>query len=237
MHFFYQGLDEAVSSHLAAIPPHSPVTALARTLNSLTSGHGSVNTSRHLQEIVEPDAVLMQWVQDVAEGLETDQEDLFWSALTDWLEAVAPEKPQRAQAAVLWAWNQLEWRDFDEAVLLDLGTSLWGRTQSYRLAALGSLPWDPEGAALLWLRFLISAAREDSLTVSQFQEARALLDQFHQAALETQPSPEWDETWQGLSRSWNGEAMARNWPDLSLGIKAPSPRPVAMGAQLDLFSL
>jgi len=239
LHFFYEGLDEAVEAHLSQIPATSPLRVLRKALEALGRGANGSTVPRLLDQVAQPDSRILPWVQDVAEGLETDNEALFWGALGDWLDAVAETAPNQARSAVLWAWNQLEWRDFDEAVLLDLGAKLWGPAESYRLAALGTLPWDPEGAALLWLRFLLTSVRE-GWDESSVREARALLDRFHQAALAEEPaSAEWTATWLNLSRAWNDEAMCRRWNDLALEValpvqEAPSPRSTG---QLDLFSL
>jgi len=237
LHFFYEGLDEAVSTHLTRIPPSSPVSVLARTLGGLLAGAAGMTLSqRRLVELVaHPDPVLVQTVQDVAEGLETDNENLFLGALTDWLETVAPKVPEKAKSALLWAWTQLEWRDFDEGALLNLGTSLWGSAESYRLAALGTLGWDAEGAALLWLRFLVSAVRDDTYEKASIREGREILDRFRHGI--DAPSDEWIQTWQGLARTWNSELSIRAWTDLKVSLEAetvaaarPSDR------QLDLFS-
>jgi hypothetical protein len=240
LHFYYEGLDEAVATHLSQIAHSSPVAVLARTLESLVKGKAGTGLSpsqRRLADLVaRPDPRVLQFVQDIAEGLETDNETLFWGALTDWLEAVSADV-EKAKSAVLWAWTQLEWRDFDEGVLLALSTSLWGRSESYRLAALGTVSWDTEGASLLWLRFLLSAVREGTWDKAMIEEARGLLDRFHQSATEEAPSPEWTLTWHNLSLAWNAELAARGWPHLLVDAKpaASPPRPSDDG-QLDLFS-
>lgn len=240
LHFFYEGLDEAVTAHLARIPSGLPAALLGRALGALAS-ETPQNLPGPLARLAEavshPDPLVQQWVQDVAEGLEADDEDLFYAALSDWLEAVADGVPDRAKAAVIWAWTQLEWRDFDEAALLDLGSNLWGRAESYRLAALGTHRWDPEGAALLWFRFLVSGCR-DGETEETCREARGLLDLFHDAALESGPPAEWEEAWGGLARAWNSEAQGRGWTDLLVGAAAAVRQapPPAEDGQLDLFS-
>lgn len=241
LHFFYEGLDEAVRAHLDKIPGSSPLQAPARVLESLVGSGDNRRLSpalRRLADLVaQPDPLVLQWVQDISEGLEGGHEDLFWAAFTDWLEAVAPARPHRARAAVLWAWGQLEWRDFDESVLLDLGTSLWGRAESCRLAALGTLSWDAEGAALLWLRFLVTALRDDEGTEANLRAARGFLDRFYAAASEEGFSPEGTQTWQNLALAWNAEVAPRGWSDLALGVGLvpPAIRPATDG-QLDLFA-
>lgn len=240
LHFFYEGLDEAVVAHLNRIPDSSPLSALGRTVLALVQGKAVPSALRRLADlVVEPDPRILPWVQDVAEGLETDNEPLFWSALTDWLEAVTSTAPDRARSAVLWAWNQLEWRAFDEETLLNLAENLWSRAESYRLAALGTLPWDPEGAALLWLRFLISAVREGAPQPTLL-EARTLLDRFRLASADEEPpAQEWLATWQNLAAAWNAEAEARGWTNLLVEISVAQPavsgRPDPSG-QLDLFA-
>jgi hypothetical protein len=241
LHFFYEGLDEAVAAHLERIPVASPLAPLARMVARLCQGQrpsGPPALARLAELVLEPDPRLLAWVQDVAEGLETDNEDLFWEAFNDWLEAVAPSAPGRARSAVLWAWNQLEWRDFDEAVLLDLGSSLWGRAEAYRLAALGTLAWDPEGSALLWLRFLVSACREGA-DQSTLAEALTWLERFRQAAVEQgTASPEWSDTWRNLTCAWNDEVAVRGWPAFALEAPASPAAPArpASDGQLDLFA-
>ncbi len=241
LHFYYEGLDEAVRAHLAQISPRSPVTALAAVVEGLVSGQVQrlPPAQRNLaEEVARPDPVLLQCVQDVSEGLEADDEGLFWQGLGDWLEAVSVWQPERAKAAYRWAWVQLEWRDFDETILFDQGVGLWGRPETYRLAALGTSGWDPEGAALLWLRFLLSSVREGDRDRASLGEALVLLKRF-QAAVES-PSAEWPLLWHNLSLAWNAEVSARGWKELSLGLEAPpapfvSVQPAADG-QLDLFS-
>jgi len=243
IHFFYEHLDEAVVAHLSRIPTDSPVQSLVHALELALRRRDRASSEAHklANLLAQPDPLVGQWVQDVAEGLETEDEPLFWAALTDWLEPMNQGTPDRAKAAVLWAWNQLEWRDFDEAVLLDLASSLWGRAESYRLAALGTLPWDAEGAALLWFRFLLTATREGQMPEESLREARSLLDQFQDAAEVAGPAtPEGQDTWANLARAWNDEANARGWSGWQVGGAVPLavfdlPRPASDG-QLDLFA-
>lgn len=244
LHFYYEGLDEAVSAHLARIPETSPVAALARALKTLISAPAPAALPGALGKlcdaVAKADPLVHQSVQDVAEGLEADDEDLFYEALADWLDAVADQRPQKARSALIWAWNQLEWRDFDEAPLLDLGTSYWGAAESYRLAALGTLAWDPEGASLLWFRFLLTAVREELYQPPQVREIRGLLDRFEAAASQSgSPSDDWKTAWRALARAWNTEALARHGEDLLVGsqpVSPPPPKPSVDG-QLDLFAL
>ena len=245
LHFFYEGLDEGVRAHLAKVPSESPLKALATVLETILTGRphsGGMSGLRALAETVaQPDPRVLPLVQDISEGLETDDEALFWGAFGDWLEAVAAEVPDRARGAVLWAWGQLEWRDFDEQVLLDLGTSLWGRAESCRLAALGTVSWDSEGATLLWFRFLVTAIRDGDLGVRDLTEARALLDRFRTVAHEDAGwSDEGEETWANLARAWNIEVNLRGWNSLAVGqqttIPHPSLPPVQADGQLDLFA-
>lgn len=243
LHFFYEHLDEAVAAHLEKIGPSSPLQALVRPLRAIVHAATerlSPAQRRLAEQVAQPDPLVQQWIQDVAEGLETEDEELFWSALADWLEHVSPTQPERARSAVLWAWNQLEWRDFDEAVLLDLASNLWGAAESFRLAALGSLPWDPEAATLLWLRFLLTAVR-DGCDPSTVTEGRVLLDRFREAA-ECQGgfSPDSQDIWSNLIGAWNAEVRARGWTHATVSPEANTPvatlpRPSQDG-QLDLFA-
>jgi len=244
LHFFYEGLDEAVVVHLNQIPANSPVQTLVNTLLGILQENAERGTTaqRRLSELVaQPDPLVQLWVQDVAEGLETGDENLFWEALTDWLEHMASTAPERAKSAVLWAWNQLEWREFDEAVLLALGTSLWGKAESYRLAALGTLPWDPEGAALLWVRFLLTAVRDDQWDEPTLASGQELALRFREAAEASTPSSkEWQETWNNLCAAWNAEVHVRGWPRLCLGRPSFNTPPLVSrptpDGQLDLFA-
>lgn len=245
IHFFHEGLDEAVRAHLDQISRDSPVQTLARTLELVISGRfdRAGSAQNRLGELVaRPDPSVRQWVQDIAEGLENGDEDLFWASLADWLEYLAPLAPDRARSGILWAWNQLEWREFDEAVLLDLGSSLWGRAESYRLAALGTLPWDPEGAALLWFRFLLTAIRDGVADEVSLREGRTYLDRFQDAAEAAGPaSPEGQETWANLALAWNAELKMRGWPGLFVGSAPPRSEPdlpmqPSLDGQLDLFA-
>ena len=244
LHFFYEGLDEAVGARLDQIPPASPVSALARAVRALVdparAGSLSGALTRLSEQVAQTDPLVHQWVQDLSEGLETDHEELFWGALADWLDAADEQAPEQARSAVLWAWAQLEWRDFDERMLLDLGAGLWGVAESCRLAAIGTLSWDAEGAALLWLRFLVAAAREGALDEATIGEARSLLEDFRRAAESAAPpASEWQETWDNLALAWNTEAGLRGWTAWRLGVgpveQSPLPRP-ALDGQLDLFA-
>lgn len=243
IHFFYEGLDEAVMAHLGQIPEASPVRALVPVLRKaagLEAGALSAAQKQLAELLAQPDPFLIQTIQDVAEGLEGDDEALFWAAFTDWVEPMAAQNPRQAQAAVLWVWNQLEWRSFDEAVLLDLGSQLWGRAESYRLAALGTLGWDAEGAALLWARYLVTAAREGQ-TPDVLEEARRWLGLFQEAAEEQSPSSLWRETWNQLMAAWNAETRAWSRPQWGMTTaEAPKPavetRPIPTDGQLDLFA-
>lgn len=243
IHFYYEGLDEAVATHLAAIPGWSPVVALGRVLGTLVRpGSPALPPAlgRLAEAVSSPDPAVQQSIQDVTEGLETDDEGLFFGALADWLEAVVDSRPDRARSALVWAWTQLEWRDFDEAVLIDLGTSLWGRSEACRLAALGTVSWDPEGAALLWFKALSLGVRDGDFDRRSAAEVRALLDRFHAAALENAPGEEWSEAWDVLARSWNADIEGLGWSDLAVG-GSPAPTPSSLPAkpsvdgQLDLF--
>jgi hypothetical protein len=245
LHFFYEGLDEGVRAHLSQVPVTSPLRPLVGALEAMVEGRpvpgGSSGLRALVQSVAQPDPRVVPLVQDISEGLEGDDEALFWGAFADWLEAVAPEAPDRAQAAVLWAWGQLEWRDFDEQVLLDLGTSLWGRAESCRLAALGTLSWDAEGATLLWFRFLVTAVREGDFGLPELTQGREILDQFRAVAQEEGCwTNEGEETWANLALAWNSEVNLRNGSFLSVGPKIPEQEPhpttLAPDGQLDLFA-
>jgi len=227
LHFFYEGLDEAVEAHLALLEATSPPAHLARVLTTLVQDPGPRRAlpgalGRLADQVAQADPRIRQWVQDLAEGLETDDEGLFWEALAAWLDAVADEAPDRARSAVLWAWTQLEWHDFDEAELLDLAAEFWGRAEAFRLAALGTLAWDPEGSSLLWLRFLLGALRDEALDDDEVARARIWADRFRAAARASGPlSAEGERTELALLRAWNQEAEARGRGDWAWPLPAP----------------
>lgn len=234
---FYCG-DDAEASRRASAVSDGPATALARVVLAQLGRRGQGLTSAENQladAIARPDPMTEQWIQDVTEGLETDDENLFWDAFASWLDLAAPESPEEARSAVLWAWAQLEWRDFDEQVLLDLSTVHWGRAEACRLAALGTVPWDAEGASLLWLRFLIAASREGVLDQEGLSEARSLLDLFERGAGTL--TDEGRLTRAVLVRAWNAETGQRGWPQGRLAETQAAPaRTVKAGGQLDLFA-
>jgi hypothetical protein len=236
---FYRGQDDDAARFAMAVPAASPAAALARVVLSLLgrlAGHLSRSETVLADQISRPDPMTDQWIQDVTEGLETDDEPLFWDAFAAWLDLAAPDAPEQARAAVLWAWAQLEWRDFDEQVLLDLSTVHWGRGEAYRLAALGTVSWDAEGASLLWLRFLLAASREHRLDREQLTEARELLDRFDRAAGPL--TEEAKATRSALVKAWNAETNQLNWPQGRIVETAenPPPKTAHEGGQLDLFS-
>lgn len=242
LHFFYEGLDEAVRVHWGRIPNESPVSGWSRLGLALLERRGAdlPEPWRALaQAVTRPDAGALQTVTDVAEGLETDDEDLFVSALADWLEQVAPHSTEAAQAGLVWAWQQLAWREFDEQTLLDLGSSWWGRSESYRLAAVGTAEWDAQGADLLWLRFGVSALRLAEWSRDEALEATEWLGLFDAAADSEPWSPEAEDLRRNLRLTWNAEVQLRGWLDLRVEPSAPAhpeaPRP-RMGSQLDLFA-
>ncbi len=234
---FYRG-DDAEASRRASSVSSGPPAVLARVVLAQLGRRGQSLTAAENQladAIARPDPMTEQWIQDVTEGLETDDESLFWDAFASWLDLAVPEAPEEARSAVLWAWAQLEWRDFDEQVLLDLSAVHWGRAEACRLAALGTVSWDAEGASLLWLRFLVAASREGTLDQTGLAEARSLLDQFERAA--GQLTDEGRATRAILVRAWNAEAGQRGWPQGRLAEAQTSPpRPASAGGQLDLFA-
>jgi hypothetical protein len=233
---FYRGDDPEAARRASAVSG-GPAAALARVVLALAgrSGRGLTAAEAQLAEaIARPDPMTEQWIQDVTEGLETDDEPLFWDAFAAWLDLAAPEAPEEARSAVLWAWAQLEWRDFDEQVLLDLSAVHWGRAEACRLAALGTASWDAEGASLLWLRFLVAASREGLIDPAQLAEARALLDRFERAAGTL--TEEGRATRAVLVRAWNAEAGQRGWPQGRIAEAPAVPVRAAPGAQLDLFA-
>ena len=237
---FYRGWDDEAAAHAARVPSGSPAFALARVVLSLLgrlAGPLAAAEAALADQIARPDPMTEQWIQDVTEGLETDDEPLFWDAFAAWLDLAAPDAPEQARAAVLWAWAQLEWRDFDEQVLLDLSSVHWGRGEAYRLAALGTVAWDAEGASLLWLRFLLAAAREHRLDRGQLSEARALFDKFERAAGTL--GAEARQTRSSLAQAWNAEIGQLGWPQgrvADTGEAAPASKPPRAGGQLDLFA-
>lgn len=234
---FYRGEDDVAARQASLVPAGSPASALAKVVLALLGRSGTLSSAgtKLADQIARPDPLTEQWIQDVTEGLETDDENLFWDAFAAWLDLAAPEAPEQSRSAVLWAWAQLEWRDFDEQVLLDLSAVHWGRSEAYRLAALGTVAWDPEGASLLWLRFLLAVSRDHLLTREQLAEARALLDRFERAAGEL--SDEARQTRSSLVRVWNAETAALNWPQGRIEESRPAPVPIARHAeQLELFA-
>jgi hypothetical protein len=235
---FYLGDDAAAARHASAVI-QGPAKSLARVVRALAgrSGQGLTAAETQLADaIARPDPMTDQWIQDLTEGLETDDETLFWDAFASWLDLAAPEAPEQARSAVLWAWAQLEWRDFDEQVLLDLSSVHWGRAEAYRLAALGTASWDAEGASLLWLRFLLAASREGLIDQDQLAEARSLLDRFERAAGTL--TGEALATRAVLVHAWNAEAAHRGWPQGRIAqlVEPPRPHAARAGGQLDLFA-
>ncbi len=231
---FYRGDDEN-AARLAASVGTGPASALARVVLALLGRAGALSAAerRLAEQISRPDPMTEQWIQDLTEGLETDDENMFWDAFSAWLDLAAPDAPEQSRSAVLWAWAQLEWRDFDEQVLLDLSAAHWGRAEAYRLAALGTAAWDPEGASLLWLRFLLAVAREGWMERETLTSARRLLDQFERAAGVL--SPEAAHTRAALAEAWNAEIERWNWADGR--IEAPTaPAPTRHTTQLELFA-
>lgn len=233
---FYRGQDEEAARQALSVPKESPAAGLARVVLALIGRGASLTAeeARLSDQIARPDPMTDQWIQDLTEGLETDDENLFWDAFAAWLDLAAPETPEQSRAAVLWAWAQLEWRDFDEEVLLDLAAVHWGRSEAYRLAALGTAAWDAEGASLLWLRFLVSASREGRLDPGQLREARQLLEHFERAAGTL--SEEASLTRASLVRSWNAETAQLGWPEGRIAETGDAARPARRDAQLDLFA-
>jgi len=245
IHFFYEQLDEAASAHFLAVPLHSPLSALSRTLLSFLDLPGGVpvatSAARSLfEKIHRTDPELSALVQRLTDGLESGDEVDFWNTLADFLETC--RDGELGARCVLWVWGQLEWLDFDEQQLLDLTIALWAKPEAYRLAALGSAPWDPEASALFWMKFLIHALRDEVLSDSQLVEAHALVEEFYQAAVSTEPGPpsDWLATWNTLAVSWTSECRLRrlSFPvPLNPQHRVPVVAESGVRGQLDLFAL
>lgn len=237
---FYDHRDEDLVDWLDQVPAGGPAADLAQALLNLSGAPAAARTSRYqalADEVTPGDPAPRLWAQDVSEALDSGDENLFWQAFGAWLDAAAAASPERARAAVRWVWTQLEWRDFDEEELLVRSAGLWGRAEAYRLAALGSWRWDRDGAALLWLRFLIEGVREGRLDQGRATEGLTWLDRF-----DALPAPD-DERRPlrvHLVRSWNDEVRLRGWSGLALNpptaTTEPAPARAAATGQLELFA-
>ena len=247
LHFFYEGLDEAALRHLGQMDDRPPLYALRKALEAVLKGTLQNPTGHSLyQQIHVPDPELVSLTQQLTDTLEGEQEQLFWSVLGDFLEAACQSDELLAKRVALWTWNQLEWQSFDEASVLELTTQLWGRAEAFRLAALGSVSWDSEGAALLWARFVIHGLREGSLETDSLRAAYQLAGEFLEVAREQQggsTTSEWEDTWALLARSLACELALRGYELPPLPYQAsrlPSlmavPIPSDRGGQLDLFA-
>src|SRR6185295_5192612 len=85
---FYQGEDEVAARYAVSVPAGSPAAALARVVLALLGRSGTLSGAgtRLADQIARPDPLTEQWIQDVTEGLETDDENLFWDAFASWLD-------------------------------------------------------------------------------------------------------------------------------------------------------
>ncbi len=247
VHFFYERLDEAALAHLGRVPGTSPLAPLKGALTAILSSSAATlspaSTALH-DQIHIPDPELTAMAQQLTDTLESEQETQFWSVMADFLEDTATGDELLAKRVALWAWNQLSWQTFDEASLLELTTVLWGKAEAFRLAALGTLSWDAEGASLLWGKFLIHGLREEVLCGETLVEAHQLASEFLAAAHETQAVHEtdslWLDTWEALHRTLTSELRLRR---LSLpplfeveDQMDPGLAPTLARGQLDLFA-
>jgi hypothetical protein len=220
-------------------PLKNALTAiLTASGNSLPGGYSALRNQIHV-----PDPELATMAQQLTDTLEGEQESLFWSVMADFLEDTALRDDVLAKRVALWAWNQLSWQTFDEGSLLEITTALWGKAEAFRLAALGSLAWDAEGASLLWGKFLIHGLRQDVLYGETLREAHKIASEFLSAAHDNQASHEsdieWLETWEALHRTLVSELSLRRISLPPLLEQEPTQTlwvPQASGGQLDLFA-
>jgi hypothetical protein len=251
IHFFYEGLDEASVAHLrhfvGSASADSPINTLGGALlsilaESLRPGSRAHGLSARLH-VADPELSIL--TQQITDALEGGHEGLFWSVLADFLEVTSVQAGTLARRVALWSWNQLAWQQFDEEPLLEITTQLWGKAEAFRLAALGTLPWDAEGAALLWGKFLIHGLREDLLWGSTLAEAQTIALEFYQAANQEpqdgSDSREWNDTWRALGNTLRVELALRSlagpsWVSRVPQVEAPLKISPSVNGQLDLFA-
>jgi hypothetical protein len=247
VHFFYEGLDEAALHHLDQMDDRPPLNALRRALEAVLKKSPQNPAGQALYQLIHvPDPELASLTQQLTDTLESEQELLFWSVLGDFLEAAGQTDEVLAKRVALWTWNQLEWQSFDEAYLLELTTQLWGRAEAFRLAALGSVSWDAEGATLLWARFVIHGLREGALESESLLAAFQLAGEFLEVAREQQggsSTSEWEDTWALLAGSLSCELALRRYELPKLPYRAAHLPPLTAvrsssgrSGQLDLFA-
>lgn len=214
LYFFYEDLEEGCLAHLSQIPDHSPLArfkglfhALFRPLAGFAQYRNHNAVMRLVETLFQSDPFLTEAIQQMGDALDTQMEDQYFLALEDAVQIDFRE--DGARSLVLWAWNQMAWQNFDEYRLIELSEKLFGQAEAYRLAALGSFGYDPEGALLFWGRFLLESSREDSFELVEAHEAWKLFFEFIAAVADFQedqgPVDGWDKDWQSFAQVWQRE--------------------------------
>ncbi len=244
IYFFYEDLEEASRHHLSLIPSDTPLFHLKNALETLFSGGEASGPTRALtQKVLKVDSRAQDTWQMLVDAWDTGLEDAFfsaWERLADLLRG-----SETLEALTVGLWGELAWQDFDDRGFLELTVRHFGEPTAYRLAALGSFAWDPEGALLWWGHFLIVAAREKALTAPEIDVALEVFQDWIEAVADFQAEQGrvdgWEKEWRYLAQAWNSETQRAPWPEqwsqaLHPEKPVPRPKPRVVSDQLELFS-
>ena len=215
IYFYYEDLEEASRHHLSLIPEDTPLVRLKVALESLWSGQESQSFGNLTQKVLKIDSRAYEAWQMLMDAWDTGVEEAFfsaWERLADFLENSEP-----LQALTIWFWGELAWQDFDERTYLEITMRHFGEPLAYRLAAVGSFAWDPEGALLWWGQFLITAEREKMLTSQATATALEIFHEWIEAVADFQQEQGriegWEKDWRFLAQAWNSETKNTPWPE------------------------
>ncbi len=244
IYFFYEDLEEASRHHLSLIPSDTPLVHLKTALETLWSGRDGSGSIRALtQKVLKVDSRAQETWQMLIDAWDTGLEEAFFSA---WERlATLLQGNEALEALTVGLWGELAWQDFDDRGFLELTVRHFGEPTAYRLAALGSFAWDPEGALLWWGQFLITAVREKVLSEPEFRVALQIFQDWIEAVTDFQAEQGrlegWEKDWRYLAQAWNSETQHAPWPEqwsqaLHPEKATPRPKPKANTDQLELFS-
>ncbi|NNM55496.1 MAG: hypothetical protein HKM05_12360 [Spirochaetales bacterium] len=245
IYFFYEDLEEASRHHLSLIPSDTPLFHLKTALETLWSGRdGSGSLKALTQKVLKVDSRAQEAWQMLIDAWDTGLEDAFlsaWDRLANLLQG-----NETLEALTVGLWGELAWQDFDDRTFLELTGRHFGEPTAYRLAALGSFAWDPEGALLWWGQFLITSVREKVLPDTALTVALQIFQDWIEAVADFQAEQGriegWEKDWRYLAQAWNSETQHAPWPEvwtqaLRPEKPAPRPKPRVNADQLELFSL
>lgn len=179
---FYESDHKNCLKHLNRIPENSAPAAFRIFFKALLTNDmiheksgtlGDSHWSRLKESILESNRVIEDSIQLIQESV--GMEDLLLESAGLLIRDIINVDRESAQKIILWCFDKLQLSDIlsDRAVLK--ARQLFGEEDGYRLASVGSLPFDPDRALVYWLHSLLSYLNGHDTDITNVKASLSIL--------------------------------------------------------------